>query len=112
MALVGFNPLLKKAYEKGYALGAFNIINMEFLRAVTGAAETSSFPVILNIAEVHFPYMDVELICAAVQKAASRSSVDMVLNLDHGLSKKGIERAIKNGFTNIMFDGLFICGSL
>lgn len=105
MPLVNLKTLLRSAYEKQYAVGAFNVINLEFLTAVIDAAEEKKSPVILNIAEVHFPYMDLELVCHAVRKAAERSSVPVAFNLDHGLSYESAVKAVELGFTSVMFDG-------
>ncbi len=98
-------PVLDKAYKEGYAVGAFNIFNLNFLEAVCEAAEAQSSPVILNIAEEHFKYVTPEHIVPAIRAIADQSAVDMVLNLDHGMTLEGIRRAMDNGFTNIMFDG-------
>lgn len=98
-------PVLEKAYKEGYAVGAFNIFNLNFLEAVCDAATAQNSPVILNIAEVHFKYVTPEHLVPAIRAIADLSAVDMVLNLDHGMTLKGIQRAIDNGFTNIMFDG-------
>ncbi|MDH3245379.1 MAG: ketose-bisphosphate aldolase, partial [Saprospiraceae bacterium] len=72
---------------------------------VCEAAEAQSSPVILNIAEVHFKYVALEHIVPAIRAIADQSAVEMVLNLDHGMTLEGIRRAMDNGFTNIMFDG-------
>ena len=98
-------PVLEKAYQEGYAVGAFNIINLNFLEAIVAAAIQRHSPVILNIAEAHFTYVTLENIVPAIKAIAQRSEIDMVLNLDHGLTIPGIKRALANGFTNIMFDG-------
>lgn len=105
MTLVTLKTVLDKAYKNGYAVGAFNVINMEFLEAITTAARRSASPVILNIAEVHLPYVTLENIVPAIKEIARRERFDIVLNLDHGLTIPTIERSISLGFTSIMFDG-------
>lgn len=105
MALVTLKTMLTKAYQKGYAVGAFNVINLTFLEAITDAARRTASPVILNVAEVHFPFVTVENIVPVVREIAKREQFDIVLNLDHGLTLDAIERALANGFTSIMFDG-------
>jgi fructose-bisphosphate aldolase class II len=105
MALLTLKTMLDKAYKNGYAVGAFNIISLDFLEAITNAAREKKSPVILNIAEVHFPFVTMENIVPVVKEMARREKFDMVLNLDHGLTMKAIERAIANDFTSIMFDG-------
>lgn len=105
MTLVTLKTALDKAYKDGYAVGAFNVINMEFLEAITNAARRSASPVILNIAEVHLPYVTLENIVPSIKEIARHERFDIVLNLDHGLTFKTIERAVSLGFTSIMFDG-------
>jgi fructose-bisphosphate aldolase, class II len=105
MALVTLHSMLSKAYQKGYAVGAFNIINLTFLEAIAEAARRTRSPVILNLAEVHFPFVTLENIVPVVKEIARREKLDMVLNLDHGLTMDAIQRAIANDFTSIMFDG-------
>lgn len=105
MPLVSMKPLLDDAFRRHYAVGAFNMVSLEFLTAVIAAAEALRSPVIVNIAEVHFPFMDVELCATAVRRAAERASVPVALNLDHGLSISSAERALALGFTSVMFDG-------
>ncbi|MEM7369676.1 MAG: ketose 1,6-bisphosphate aldolase [Bacteroidota bacterium] len=105
MPLVSMKQVLERAYHKHYAVGSFNVVNLHFLEAIVGTAMAKNSPVILSIAEAHYPYVTPENIVPAIQALAARTSLDIVLNLDHGLTMKGIERAIDNGFTNIMFDG-------
>jgi fructose-bisphosphate aldolase class II len=103
--LVPMSPVLKQAISKGYAVGAFNVVNLEFLEAIVEAAEEKSSPVILNIAEVHFTYIRLDTICAAIQAIANQTSVPVVLNLDHGLTREAVFLALRHGFTSVMFDG-------
>jgi len=105
MALVTLKTILDKAYAKGYAVGAFNVINLTFLEAIIQAARETRSPVILNVAEVHFPFVTLEHIVPVVKRIAEEEAFDLTLNLDHGLSMEAIQRAAKNGFTSIMFDG-------
>jgi fructose-bisphosphate aldolase class II len=105
MALVTLKTMLDKAYQKGYAVGAFNVISLDFLEAIILAARRTASPVVLNIAEVHFPFVTLEDIVPVVREIAKRERFDIVLNLDHGLTIDAIERALANGFTSIMFDG-------
>ncbi len=105
MALVTLKSILSKAYQKGYAVGAFNVINLTFLEAIITAARRTASPVILNIAEVHFPFVTLENIVPVVSEIAKRERFDVALNLDHGLTIDAIERALANKFTSIMFDG-------
>lgn len=98
-------PVLDHAYNNHYAVGSFNIFNINFLEAIVNAAIKKKSPVIVSFAEGHFKYVPVEHLIPAVKAVAADANVDVVLNLDHGLTMAGIERAIRNGYTNIMFDG-------
>jgi len=105
MALLNMTNILQAAARNGYAVGAFNVVNLDFLEAILKTAERCKSPVILNIAEVHFRYVDLDRIVPVVLRAAEKVSVPAALNLDHGLSFEGIMRAIRCGFTSVMFDG-------
>lgn len=105
MPLVNLKKLLDPAYKNGYAVGAFNVVNLEFLEAVVETAEANRSPVILNIAEAHFPYMKLENICPLILSMAARASIPVALNLDHGMTKAGVLQALRHGFTSVMFDG-------
>jgi len=104
MGLVNTVDILNHAEKHSYAVGAFNIINLDFLNGILDAAETMKSPVILNIAEVHFPYVNIEQITPAIRYMAESTTVPVVLNLDHGVSFKAIVRALRCGFTAVMYD--------
>jgi len=103
--LVNLSDVLGHAYRYGYAVGAFNVINLEFLNGILEAAERQRSPVVVQIAEVHFKYVDIEEITPAIRHMAERASVPVVISLDHGESVGTIVRAIRCGFTAVMFDG-------
>ncbi|MCK5816022.1 MAG: ketose-bisphosphate aldolase [Flavobacteriaceae bacterium] len=105
MSLVDLKKVLQPAYEGKYAIGAFNVISVDFLEAIIKAAEAKKTPIILNTAEVHMQYLDIELIAAAIKEAANRTKLDVVWHLDHGLSFESVAKAIKSGFSSVMFDG-------
>ncbi|MBN1302968.1 MAG: ketose 1,6-bisphosphate aldolase [Anaerolineales bacterium] len=105
MTLVNLKTILEKARRGGYAVGAFNVIDLTFLEAILDAAQKQNSPVILNIAEVHFPFLTLENIVPAAVMLAGRLPVETVLNLDHGLTIEAIHRAVDLGFTSVMFDG-------
>ena len=104
MSLVNTIDMLKHAEEHKYAVGAFNVINLDFLNGIIEAAESLRSPVILNIAEVHFPYVNIEQIAPAIKYMAESASVPVVLNLDHGLTFEAVVRALRCGFSSIMYD--------
>lgn len=105
MGLVNLRDILAPAAQNNYAVGAFNVINTEFLEAVVGAAERMRSPVILNLAEVHLTYVDMDVITPAILTRAQRSGVPIALNLDHGLTFETVVKAVRCGFTSVMFDG-------
>jgi fructose-bisphosphate aldolase class II len=104
MALVNMKDLLNHAYDNHYAVGAFEIVNLDFLRAVMTAAEQARSPVILNIVEPHFDLFDVELLMPAVVEAAKRSSVPVAIHMDHCCSLKSVQAAISLGCNSVMYE--------
>ena len=105
MPLVKLDEALRHAAQAPYALGAFNVVGIEFAEAILQAAEELRSPVILSIAEVHFPYVVPENIGPSILAMASRSTVPVVLHLDHGQSLDAAVRALRCGFSSVMFDG-------
>lgn len=104
MALVNTRDLLCHAYDNHYAVGAFEVVNLEFLRAVIYAAEQARSPVILNVVEPHFDMFDAELLMPAVLAAAKRSSVPVAVSMDHCESVASVQSAIRLGCNVVMFD--------
>lgn len=105
MALVNMKDLLNHAYDNHYAVGAFEVVNLDFLRAVIAAAEQARSPVILNVVEPHFDLFDVELLLPAVVQAAKRSSVPVAIHMDHCGSLDSVQAAIRLGCNGVMYDG-------
>ena len=104
MGLVNTIDLMKPAEDHSYALGSFNITNLEFLNGILEAAEQERSPVIISIAEVHFPYVSIEQITPVIKYMSNNSCVPVVLNLDHGLSIETVVRALRCGFSAVMYD--------
>jgi len=105
MALVNLKDILTDAWKNKYAVGSFNVVDLTSLEAILEAAEKEQSPVILSIAEVHFKYVNLENITPTIMDVARRSGVPAVLHLDHGESFEAVMRALRAGFTSIMFDG-------
>lgn len=105
MALVPMGVILREAASRGYAVGGFNVFNFETLSAVTEVAEELKAPLVVGIPERLFTFVDAESLCIAVMRAASRVSVPIALHLDHGRTFDGIMKALRLGFTSVMFDG-------
>lgn len=104
MALVSMRDMLYHAYENNYAVGAFDLVSLDFLEAVIDAAESSRSSVILSIAEPHFAYYDFELLLSAVETAAKRATVPVAIQLDHGSSMETVVKAINLGCNGVMLD--------
>ena len=75
MPLVNMRDMLQHAHRQGYAVGAFDLVSLDFLQGILAAAENSRAPVILSLAESHFDYFDFTTLMTAVEAAARRASV-------------------------------------
>lgn len=105
MGLATLNDVLRDAYASGYAVGAFNAINMEFVQAIVRAAEETGAPVIVQISQAAAEYAGLEEIAAVARAVAEKAPVPVVVHLDHATDLDIVERAIRSGFTSVMFDG-------
>ncbi len=105
MALVTTKKLLLDAQKGGYAVGAFNVENMEMVQAVVAAAEEMHSPVIMQTTPSTIKYADLEYFYANVRAAADKAGVPVVMHLDHGHSFELAMRALRAGYTSIMIDG-------
>ena len=104
MPLVNMRDMLQHAHRQGYAVGAFDLVSLDFLQGILAAAENSRAPVILSLAESHFEYFDFTTLMPAVEAAARRASVPVAIHLDHGASLDSAVRAIRLGCTGVMVD--------
>jgi fructose-bisphosphate aldolase class II len=105
MALVTTTEMFKKAYEGQYAIGAFNINNMEIVQGVLrGAAEMNS-AVILQTSKSALTYAGPSCLRNMVEAISEETGVDVALHLDHGPDLETVKLCIANGFTSVMFDG-------
>lgn len=104
MAIVNMRDMLYHAYKNGYAVGAFDLVSLDFLEAVINAAERCRAPVILSLAESHFKHYDFELMLPAVEAAAKRATIPVAIQLDHGANLNSAIRAINHGCNGIMVD--------
>ncbi|WP_430620999.1 class II fructose-bisphosphate aldolase [Enterococcus sp. DIV0800] len=102
--LVTLKELLKEAEMEKRAVGAFNVPNMECLRGVIQAAEDLNVPVIIQHAEVHENLITIEEIGPLMVAYAKNAKVPVAVHLDHGASLTACLKAIKLGFTSIMYD--------
>lgn len=105
MSLVTTKELLLDAQKNGYAVGAFNVENMEMVQAVVAAAEELKSPVIMQTTPSTIKYASPEMFYANVAAAAKNASVPVVMHLDHGSSFELTVHAFRAGYTSIMIDG-------
>lgn len=105
MALVTTKEMLLDAQKKGYAVGAFNVENMEMVMAVVSAAEETKSPVIMQTTPSTVKYADFDYFYANVKVAAEKASVPVAIHLDHGNSFDLAMKAYRTGYTSIMIDG-------
>lgn len=105
MALVSMKELLCDARKKKYAVGGFNIFNFETLGAVVEVAEELKAPLVLGMPERLFKFVNVDILGAAMVRAAQKAIVPIALHLDHGHTYEGVMKAVRWGFTSVMFDG-------
>lgn len=105
MSLVNGIDMLRQARAERYAVGGFDLINLEFAAAILAGAAAQRAPVILSLAQIHFDYMDMELIAPSLLAAAQRAPVPVAVHLDHGEDLETVVRAIRCGFTSVMIDG-------
>lgn len=103
--LVTAKEILDDAHKRGYAVGAFNINNMEIIHALVDAAEEMKSPIILQASEGAIKYAGLENLAALVTIAAKNSSVPVCLHLDHGSTFNTIMQCMLHGWTSVMFDG-------
>ena len=102
--LMTMKEILKDAKDRKYAVGAFNVPNLESIQAVIAAAEELKVPVILQHAEVHENLISMQEIGPIMLDYARRASVPVCVHLDHGASFDLCIQAIRLGFTSIMYD--------
>ncbi len=104
MPLVHMGDMLQHAYENRYAVGAFDVVSLDFITGIVAAAEAQQAPIIISLAESHFEYFDFELLMTAVVRAAERTPVPVAIHLDHGESLESAVRAVNLGATGVMVD--------
>jgi len=105
MALVTLKEILTHATENNYAVGSFNAVDFNILRGLVAAAEQERAPIILNLGQGQFRLTPPELLAPIMVKMAQEASVPVVVHLDHGKDIATCIRALKLGFSSIMYDG-------
>ena len=105
MAIVTTKEMFQKAYEGGYAVGAFNINNMEIIQAITEAAAEEKSPVILQVTAGARKYAKHAYLMALAKAAVEDTGIDLALHLDHGADFEICKSCIDGGFSSVMIDG-------
>ncbi|HOO23289.1 MAG TPA: class II fructose-1,6-bisphosphate aldolase [Clostridia bacterium] len=104
MPLVTSKEMFAKAYAGGYAIGAFNVNNMEIIQGVVEAAKEEKAPLILQVSAGARKYANTVYLKKMVEAAVEESGLPIVLHLDHGDSFELCKDCIDNGFTSVMID--------
>lgn len=105
MPLVNTTEMFKKAYEGGYAIGAFNVNNMEIIQGITEAAKELNAPLILQVSAGARKYANHTYLVKLVEAAIQETGLPIALHLDHGDSFELCKSCIDGGFTSVMIDG-------
>lgn len=105
MALVTTKEMLKKAFEGNYAIGAFNINNMEIIQGVVRGAKAQNSAVILQVSKSALKFANPLYLKGMVNAAVEETGIDIALHLDHGPDFESVKEVIDYGFTSVMFDG-------
>ena len=105
MPLTTTVSMLRKAQEQGFAVGAFNVENMEMAQAIISAAEELRAPVILQTTPSTVRYAGTGMYAAMVAALAQEASVPVAMHLDHGDSFALCAQALRSGYTSVMIDG-------
>ena len=105
MPLVTSKEMFKKAYEGGYAIGAFNVNNMEIIQGITEAAKEENAPLILQVSAGARKYANHTYLMKLVEAAIIETGLPICLHLDHGDTFELCKSCIDGGFTSVMIDG-------
>ncbi|MBR3610899.1 MAG: class II fructose-1,6-bisphosphate aldolase [Oscillospiraceae bacterium] len=105
MPLVGTKEMFAKAYEGGYAIGAFNVNNMEIIQGITEATAEENAPLILQVSAGARKYAKPIYLTKLVEAAVYDTGLPIALHLDHGADFETCRDCIDSGFTSVMIDG-------
>lgn len=105
MALVNTKDMFEKAYNGGYAIGAFNVNNMEIIQGITEAAKEQNSPLILQVSAGARKYAKHVYLMKLIEAAVADTDLPIAIHLDHGSSFEMCKECIDGGFTSVMFDG-------
>jgi fructose-bisphosphate aldolase class II len=105
MPLVSTKAMFERAYREGYAVGAFNVNNMEIVQGITEAAMEENAPLILQVSAGARKYAKHVYLMKLVEAALEDTGLPIALNLDHGADFETCKSCIDGGFTSVMIDG-------
>ena len=105
MPLVTSTEMFKKAYEGGYAIGAFNVNNMEIIQGITEAAKEENAPLILQVSSGARKYANHTYLMKLIEAAIIETDLPICVHLDHGDTFELCKSCIDGGFTSVMIDG-------
>lgn len=105
MPLVNSREMFKKAYEGGYAVGAFNVNNMEIIQAITEAGKLERAPLILQVSAGARKYAKHVYLMKLIEAAVEDTDLPIVVHLDHGADFETCKSCIDGGFNSVMIDG-------
>ena len=105
MPLVTTREMFEKSMEEGFAIGAFNINNMEIIQGIVDAAQKQNSPVILQASSGAIKYARIKYLMKMVEAAVEETNIPIAIHLDHGPDFETCKMCIDNGFTSVMIDG-------
>ncbi|SHE97610.1 fructose-bisphosphate aldolase, class II [Seinonella peptonophila] len=105
MPLVSMNHFLPRAKAEGFAVGQFNMNNLEYVQAIIEAGKEEKSPLIFGASEGAIRYMGLHNVVALARVAAEESGLPVALHLDHGSNFEMVMKCIQAGFSSVMFDG-------
>ena len=105
MPLVNTREMFKKAYEGGYAIGAFNVNNMEIIQGIVEGAKAQNSPIVLQVSKGARAYANHTYLVKLVEAAVATTGLPIALHLDHGPDFETCKACIDGGFTSVMIDG-------
>jgi fructose-bisphosphate aldolase class II len=105
MPLINTTEMFKKAYAQGYAIGAFNVNNMEIIQGITQAAKEENAPLILQVSAGARKYARHAYLIKLVEAAMEDTGLDIALHLDHGEDFEICKACVDGGFSSVMIDG-------
>ena len=105
MPLVTTKEMFEKSMKEGFAIGAFNINNMEILQGIIDAAASQNSPVILQASSGAIKYARIKYLMKMVEAAVEETNIPIAIHLDHGPDFETCKMCIDNGFTSVMIDG-------